>query len=251
MAQINGTLSGSSIIRGIISDTPSPIVGSIGINYPSYMGVNVEKVGEIYRKSYKLEDTEYNGWTPSTTAKVIVASQTLSQTYPADMTSYEYMLKWSFRYDGAFNSGATFKAMPETEIAVIYQALVKRPASVANINASNFAGNACVTQFTAPLLMYWNTSGTKSYTYSASYGFYPSAVAATFSSSTSNAPNVTIKTPSISARCNSSYFATGRGSQIDQTRATVKLVGELYRFNLGSFVEGAYRDLIDAYNNDF
>ena len=64
-------------------------------------------------------------------------------------------------------------------------------------------------------MLYYNTSGTATFTWSSTYGFYPAAVAATFSSSTTDTPNITIKTPTLNARCNSSYFAVARGSDVD------------------------------------
>jgi hypothetical protein len=102
---------------------------------------------------------------------------------------------------------------------------------------------------TAPIIDYYNTSGTHTMTYSGSYGFYQSAVAATFSNSTSDTPNLTIKTPSISARCNSTYFAVARGSDVDKANSTVKLKGELWRMKHSNTVEAMYASAVDLYRH--
>lgn len=165
------------------------------------------------------------------------------------MATYEYLLRWRFEADIQHLEGQTLKAVPLREIQEIVQVLCKRPSSRANIESDNFDGNACLTGFTVPFLSYRNTSGTLTYTWAASYGFYSAVVAATFSSSTSNTPNVTIKTPSISARCNSSYFATARGAYVDQDNTKMRLVGDLLRVKKGNFVRGCYSDVVDIYNN--
>ena len=58
-----------------------------------YLGQEPEFVKNLYSAQYLLKDTLYNGWTPSTTAKAIVASVTLQDTYSADMATYEYYLR--------------------------------------------------------------------------------------------------------------------------------------------------------------
>lgn len=218
-------------------------------NPNDWMGIEPEFVKTVFDKSYVLADTDYATWTPSTTAAVIVASETLTEKYAADMATYEYLLRWRFEADIQHLEGQTLKAVPLREIQEIVQVLCKRPSSRANIEAGNFDGNTCLTGFTVPFLSYRNTSGTLTYTWSTSYGFYSAVVAATFSSGTSDTPNVTIKTPSISARCNSSYFATARGAYVDQDNTKMRLVGDLFRVKKGNFVRGCYSDVVDIYNN--
>lgn len=214
----------------------------------AYMGVNAEWLQQIYDKEYKLADTVYNTWSPSTSAKAIVATATAG-TFKADLSQYEYILRWRFKFHRTGTSGATLKAVPDVECDDLYQAIIKRANSLANIEADNNIGNVCLAQLTAPLMVYYNTSGTITYTFSTTYGFYIAATAATFSNATTNAPTVTVKTPTINARCNASYFATARASEIDKTVVSMKLRGDLYRVNKGAFVRGAYGGVIDIYNN--
>lgn len=214
-----------------------------------WMGIEPEFVKEIYRFQDVLANTTFATWTPSTTAAVIVASKTLTEKYAADMANYEYLLRWRFEADIQHLESQTLKAVPLREIQEIVQVLCKRPSSRANIEADNFDGNACLTGFTVPFLSYRNTSGALTYTWSTSYGFYSAVVAATFSSSTSNTPTVTFKTPSISVRCNSSYFATARASEVDQNNSKIALIGELFRVKRGVFVRSCYEDVVDIYNN--
>ena len=200
----------------------------------------VEKVydsGEI-----ALEDTLYNGWTPSTTAKDIKASVN-GTTFTADMANYEYIIKWSFGFNAVTVSGATLKAQLLYEGADQYQYINRRPSSYANIQALNNNQNVCNTYFTVPFMRYWNTSGTLTYTHSITYGVYPVLTAATFSSTTSNTPTVTPKSPKVTARCNSTYFATARGSELDQEESKFHITGEVWRYE----IPGPVRKMYDAF----
>lgn len=199
-----------------------------------------ELIEEIYDSgSIKLADTSFDTWTPSTTASSIRSSQTAG-TFSAHMGEYEYLIKWEFGFNAVTVSGATLKAQILYEGADQWQALHKRPSTWANIQADNFNGNACSTYYTVPFLRYWNTSGTLTYTHSISYGIYPVLVASTFASSTADNTTVTLKTPSVSARCNASYFATARAPQLDKDLSTFRLVGKLYRIEIPGEVRKMY-----------
>lgn len=213
-----------------------------------YKGFRPELVNYVtYNYEAALADTGFATWTASTTAAVIVASGNAG-TFVADMENYEYLLRWRYSCDFVYNSGATMKAVPVRECADVWQTVMKRPNSLANIEAANYNGNTCVTQLATPLLVYYTTSGTKSYTFAITYGIYPTAVAATFSSATSNTPTVTVKYPSISARCNSSYFATARAANVNKNDSVIKMKGELWRVPKGAVMKSLYEQVIDIYN---
>lgn len=214
----------------------------------SWMGINAEHVSTLYTASLTLADTTYPSWTPSTTAKTIKATAN-ADTFVADMSEYEYLLRWTFDFTAAYAEGTTLKAAPVRECIVLHQEICRRPNGLANIAADNWNSNACLTLFTAPLLEYYNTSGALTYTYASSYGVYLGATAATFSSSTSNTPTVTIKTPTINARCNSTYFSTTMAADIDPDNSTIKVVGDLFRYKKGGSMRSMYQELVDVYNN--
>lgn len=222
---------------------------AIGSYLWDWMGDEAECIDDnVHSFSATLDNTDYATWTPSTTAAVIVASVT--KTARAINTGdYDYLLRWRFTADVAYTEGVTMKAVPIRQAIEIYQAIIKRPSSLANLQIPTFTANGCITLYTAPIIDYYNTSGSHTMTFTGSYGFYPAAVAATFSSSTSNTPNLTIKTPTISARCNSSYFATARGAYVDQENSTVKLHGDLWRMKRGNAAEKMYESAVNLYNN--
>ena len=214
-----------------------------------FLGEEAEKVGNIYSASYVLKDTGYNGWTPSTTAKAIVTTENVSPTVSVNLAAYEYYIRWLFDANIVYASGTTMKAAIIREVEEMWQVLAKRPSSLANIGSDNWNGNNCSTFFTAGLTDYYSSSGSRTYTWSASYGLYIGATAATFANSTSDSTTVTIKTPAINARCSSTYFSTTRGTQVDQDNTKMALKGELWRVKADTCPSRQmFEHAVDLYN---
>ena len=215
----------------------------------NWRGAAAEYVSEVYAaQEFALEDTSFNGWTPSTTAKAIKATATAT-TFSADLSNYEYMLRWLCEEDVVYNSGTATKARVERMSNVIYQLILRRPNSLANIAASNFAGNACVTYRSTALMEYYNASSSHTYTWSASYGIYCAATAATFSSSTDLNTTVTVKTPAWNARCSTTYFSTTVAKAVDQANSKFRMKGDLYRMKIGTPENEMLAELINLFNN--
>ena len=215
----------------------------------AWMGLDCELISKFFEETKSLAETDFATWTPSTTAKAIVATRSI-HTFAADLENYEYLLRWKFCFDAAWGDEAAKKVRPIRECDAIYQMIIKRPGSLAAVKSGSFAANACVTLNTAPLLVYYNSSAAEAYTFSTSYGVYAAAQAATFSNSSSNTPTVTVKTPPVSARCSSTYFSTTRAGDIDQENSKYHLTGELFRVKKGSIMRKIYGDLIDLYRDD-
>lgn len=234
-----------------IAQMDAAVDGIITRNDPfDFLGAEPEFVKSLYSVQYDLDDTGYPSWTPSTTAKAMVASVTLQDTYAADMATYEYFMRWRFDADVKYASGTTMKYATDREVMELWQVLAKRPSSRANIQADNFNGNNCSTAATYGFTSYYDKNGTYTYTWSASYGFYIAATNATFSDSTTNTPTVTIKTPAINARCSTTYFSTARAANVDQANTKLALKGELWRVDKGtSMSRGLYGYIVDMYNS--
>lgn len=217
----------------------------------NYIGDGAEFVSEIYPKTtVLLKDTAFNGWTPSTTAKTIVSSSTLSgKAFTADFTQYEYLLRWRWSVDVAYASGATLKAQIYRPCGEVWQVVCKRPSSLANISSASFSGNACITYYTAALLSYYSSSGSMTYTWSATYGLYASVTACTFASSTADSTTVTPKTPQWNARCSTTYMATARASELDQDNTKLIMRGELWRIKKKGAVREMLENCVDIYND--
>lgn len=216
----------------------------------SWLGIDVEDLGEVYNQSYNLEDTAFNGWTASTTAKTIVSSVNLTAR-AIDLANYEYWIKWDFDCEIVQNEGATLKATIDRQLGTMWQSVHRRPYGFTNFGTNTDSYNYCTSAFTASsYCIYYNTSGTHTWTSGISYGFYGALVGATLSSTSSLTPNLTIRTPTINARCNTTYFATARASEVDQANSTVKIRGRLFRVKQNSSnTRRFYKEALDIYNN--
>ena len=215
----------------------------------TYLGESPELVNDdFYHDTIKLEDTDYNGWTASTQAKVLKATATAG-TFGASMGQYEYIIRWDCEATIAYNAGATKKVIPIRECTVYWQTLFRRPASAVNIESETFDSNAVATLFTAPLIIYYNSSGNKAYSDSASYGIYTAVQSPTFSNATSNLPTVTVKTPTWNARCSTTYFNTSRAADIDQENTLLKRKCRIYRVHKNSACREFFAEVIKLYNN--
>ena len=213
----------------------------------TWMGHKPEFIKNVLTEEVALEDTTYPDWTPSTTAKAIRATAN-ADTFVADLVNYEYIIRWKISCNPIYTEGTVLKAATIRECLNTYQHIFKRPNSVTNIRDKNFNSNACVTVCSAPLAVYYKTDGTTiTYTYSVSYGLYGALTAATFSSTTSNTPTVTVKKPTLNARCSTSYFSTAMAAAIDQENTKFKIVGDLYRIPKGGIVRTLYEELCDLY----
>lgn len=211
----------------------------------AWLGAGAEQVsGQFYEKIDTLDNTLFASWTPSTTAKAIVASVTLSNNkfVAENITDYTYYIIWECGCDIAYDGTEVTTALPLFSRGLIIQALIKRPSSWVNIQASNFDATINQAAYTGTLMRYYNDKSSLTYTWSASYGFYTSATAPTISSTTAVSPTITPKTPSFNARCSNTYFSTGNAAKVDQDDSVWWIRGlKIYRAKTDVFFEGVYK----------
>ena len=241
------TISAGKYLTGdqVISPIPSQyhdMSGPLG-----WMGVDAELVDTFTLSDVKLSATAYNGWTPSTTAKDILATRNAGTFAASDMVENEYMLVWETVIPVVMQSGATQKALPVYLASTQVQSICRRPSSYANILSDVANNNVCVTAWSDGnfLRYYGTTQGTITYTLSASYGFYATLTAATFSSTTAGSPTVTLKTPKVTARCSTTYMSTGNAALVDQEKTIIKQKCYVYRIKKKGFVRGIYDRMFD------
>ncbi len=209
----------------------------------------LEFVKTCHDSKFKLNATTYDSWTASTTAGKILDSASATSTFTADIANYDYLIKWRYQIVPVYTSGATLKAMPIQESQIMYQFITRRPSNVANMGSETYNYNVCLSLYTIPYLEYYNTSGAASVTFSTSYGIYGSVQAAALSSTSADSITVTPKTPQINARCNSSYFATGRKAQIDSANTYIREICDVYKLDRPSAYRSMVAEMIDLRNN--
>ncbi len=220
--------------------------------FHDWMGDNVSFVKKIYDKKTLLKNTGYASWTPGTSATAIIATETLSnENFTADMVNYEYMIEWLWDAHAYYPDGQVYKLCMDRCYGAAYQTVHRRAYGLANFADENFAYNYCTTLFTSSAYnIYWKSDGTHTWT-GTLYGVYVSGLnAATLSSTNADSITVTPKTPTVSARCHSSYFSTTRAGQVDQDTSYIRIIGNLYRIDIESCtLRNMYAKAIHLYSN--
>lgn len=223
--------------------------GSIGTGTKviSPYGEDPELLATYDMGTTKLSDTAFNGWTPSTSNKTIQATSNLG-TLALDLDKYEYLIESMFESNTVYASGTTPKAAVVRQLISILQTVHRKPSNLTHIAAKNDNYNYCATLYTAPLIDYYNASGTHTMAWAGTYGIVGTATAATFSSASSSAPTLTVKAPTYNARCSNTYFSTTMAAAVDQDASTIKCVVKVYRIKKGGLMYDMYHKLVEQYN---
>ena len=197
-----------------------------------------------------LKDTDFNTWTPSTTAATIVATKIVGTYNTIDLSRYEYLVRFLFDAHIEYVAGTTKKAAAVRQIMAFYQYIYRKPSNLTQLAAANDNYDYCTTTYTAPFTEYYNADGNRAMSWSSSYGIYAASTAAQFSSASTATPTLTVRTLSVSARCQSTYLSTAMASAIDKDASFVTIEGKLYRAKVrSSFGRAVWDDVIAKYNS--
>ena len=214
----------------------------------SYLGTNPVKIADYPATTVYLSNTAFTTWTPSTTALVLDSGANVG-TAVLDLENYNYCIVWTTKSVFAYNSSATNKAKIVSQSHSINQSIYKSPNNLTNLRAKNYNTNRCTNLIVVGLANYYNSSSSHTLTYTNTLGIYPTSTAATFSSSTSNTPTMTIKSPSFRIVCNASYLSTANAGNIDASNTYFQYWGELWRVDKDSTMFGMYKNIVNAYND--
>ena len=227
-----------------ISAIAPPYYDMSGAN--AWLGAGATLVQTFTLADVKLSATDFNTWTPSTTATDILATRTAGTFTASDMPDYDYYVLWETKVPIVYLSGSTNKAKGLYLAAFHVQALVRRASSYANLQAGNLNSNVNLSAFTGGnFYRYYNaTQDNLTYTNNTSYGFYGTVTANTFSSSTATSPTVTLKTPKVTAICSTTYLSTGNASLIDQTNTIISQKCTVYKVKAPSFMRGIWNNVM-------
>lgn len=218
----------------------------------SWLGKDVELINDkAYYREFTLDQTDFHGWTPSTSAKTCIASVTGGTFTATDMTDYAYYLAWENGVDLVYRPGTTNKTKPLFVRAFQLFGVSRLPTTWANIKAASFINNASFGLYNYNFMrLYGTTTDTLTQSYSSTYGFYFTSQAATFSSTTANSPTVTIKTPTFNAQCHNSYMSTTNAGLIDEENSRGFMRCRVYRVRKVGIQRGIHENLIPLINGD-
>lgn len=196
----------------------------------------------------KFADTEFNGWTPSTTAKAIVPTQTVGTFAATHLDEFDYFIRTRAFVDVQYIDGtATSKGRFALAAIENWYNYTRRPSTYAQMNSGTKNANVFEVVSNLWVSKYYNTAWTL--IYSGAYGIYPGNQASSSSSSSAVSPTVTVKTPIINAKCNATYFSTTMAGNVDQDASTITFESYAYRAEGGYMRIPIYDSIIDMWAN--
>lgn len=214
-------------------------------------GTGFEHVTQLYDHTWKLSETAFNGWTPSSTAKTIISGAKADTFVATSLEDHDYWSQWRIEANIVYNSGtAVAKGMLDRVLFQNWYAISRRSSNIANLN-SGTRNSGIAENVTNVWFSHYATSATAwTVAWSQSYGLYPANAAPTFNSSTAASPTITVKFPSINAKCSATYWATSLAGATDQDASTIRMVCDIWRStNVGYRRSLVYDEMIDQWQN--
>lgn len=205
-------------------------------------------VTSLYSATFKLSETDFNTWTPSTTATAMLATASVGTFTATDINLTDYFSRWLVDINLVYTNSTTAKGRYLRAVCDNWYCVTKRPSNLTNITSGTKNANVCDAVVNLYAQLYYSAATTQSFTYSQSYGLYTANSAPTVTSS-GNSPTVTVKRPIINARCSDTYFSTAQAALVDKTNSTIKFRQEVYRSYSPYNRQFAYDGLISVWHN--
>lgn len=208
----------------------------------------LQYLNSLYTKEFALEDTDFATWTPSTTASAILATAEVGTFTATNCNLNDYFSRFLVEINIVYTNETVAKGRFLKTIADNWYCITKRPSNLTNMNSGTRNAVICEAVSNVWCLLYWSSATARTFAYSQSYGFY-TGNSAPVSSGNVDSPVITVKRPIINARCNSTYFATGQASLVDQEKSTIKFKHELYKALSPYNRQKSYLSMIDIWSN--
>lgn len=213
----------------------------------SIFGLNAKKVGEWSSGKVFLKDTEYNTWTPSTTASVIVPSSAIG-TYEADLSRYDYILLVDFDAHFVYQSGTVMNNIMLRQLSTVAHAITKRAINKQQVDSYTEQYNYSSSMIQSHLSSFIQANGTEAVSWTLANTIYPTLTQATFSSLSVDNPIITINSYPINAKCGN-YFAVDKASAIDKTASYFTCDYKLIQVDRRSLTTAMNWKLVEKYHS--
>lgn len=208
------------------------IFGKVGTcevagSYPWYGSGTILYAKKLNKTINLKNDTTFDSWTASTTAGTIKAASTTNDwTCTVDKENTWWFVTRAY-VDVAFKSGATLTKTVRRLVVYYTHILAAYPSTNANLEINNRDSISTFSQTARGGTRYYtNTPSTLGYITSYNYG--PMYMSNTPTLSISGT-TVSCKLPALYARCNSSYFATARKTEVDSANTNMTITVDVYK----------------------
>jgi hypothetical protein len=228
---------------------PTDFVSAIGA-IPSgggaldWLGQGTELVSVIYPVTTTyLKDTNFHGWTPTTSQKTIKAAAEI-EAITLDLSTYDYICRWDVNINLNYSSSNAWEQ--KIYACVGFTSVYRRPSNYMELTGQLDAYNACTVHTLGQYSKGLNGASNDYawYATSALYGFYATPQVATIMDTSEAFLSLKFKTPTIICKCTSTYLTTASAQLIDENTSNFKIKGTLYRCPRGNSY--AYKEVHEA-----
>lgn len=246
------------------TDTYTPAEMALAIDNIS--GGGMELVTNLYSHEYKLADTNYATWTPSTSTSTMIprGSTVLYTLNVNDIKASPYIIRCKLDANYAYQSGATTgKGMLMRNVSVCDYMFDLIPgtqntggtAIITNLNNGNLSSvNPTIGQggSAKSVIAYYNDAtnlyGFFYYGYSYNYGATFNLNAPYTTQNGTQGMNYKLYSPRVDVRCNDSYFSTNYASLVDQNNSKIKISADLYVMSFDR-IRSESTELVNVWQN--
>lgn len=247
-------LSGAQTILGdadLVAENIKDGVEIFGVtgSYSGGGGGGLVHIASLPTQVIKLSETDFASWTPTTSGTLAVLAAAAAGTFVAtDIAEHNYYSRVRTYVDIKYvDDTATAKGMFRKACCENWYAVIRRPSNNANLNSGTFNTGTAEAMSNTWVSQYYNTAWTS--IYNGAYGFYPANAAPTFSSTGAASPTITVKNPSITCKCQATYFSTAMANAVDQDASTITFAYDIYRADSGYLRHDVYAGMVDMWNN--
>lgn len=213
----------------------------------SWLGKNPTLIQNYPVQTIYFNNSALASWTWSTTQATILATQNYTQ-FTGDIY-HDYVGVYHLQVHYDYGNWSPVSAMSDFSFVAV-SAARRTASSVANAQSGTLDTLQSVTGLADYRSYYYNSSGSMVFS-TAAYGVYANAsTTPSFVGASTNAPQLTFKTPNLYAKGSATYFSETAYENLNKSTSYYKTSCQVWSVDEGSFWSAQmYSDILDALNN--
>ena len=199
-------------------------------------------------RSWKFSETDFVGWTPTTTAYTIRTGVQETE-FDADAVNHEYIVIWYLLADHVYNSTPSVRITKQVGNIVFF--LFRDTPDAAGVESETFNTFASQSPTLNGTILYYNASNVFSKLHASSVGTRINGGSNTITNIRADAPHVRVNQPNIACAASATYMSTAAYEALNAEQSKLWLKCEIYKTDKNTMMSALYRRQADFINNGF